>query len=192
MGLWLPEWAPRLSGHLSAYVLWKIVRKPWFATLFRIRRAAWPELSGSGALAAANSRARCVLTHGCPVLRVHRSFGLALHIGHRTDNIRRKVSFSASTLLLFGSAGLKDVQSCSVVFIRAKTGTDTAAIPPSKKLRQTAKQSLRTPDGRAEAILLSFDYFADPVGANQSANACASVGVPRPVTSSQPTPTFMW
>src|ERR1700683_976828 len=80
---------------------------------FRIRRTARPAFSGRGALAAATPRARCVLAEGCPVLRVHLSLGFARHIGQRTANICRNVSFSGCTLTLFNSAHLKDGQSCS-------------------------------------------------------------------------------
>jgi hypothetical protein len=64
------------------------------------RTAARPRLSGAAASAAASFRARCVLTHGCPVVRVHRSFGLARHIGQRTDKMRRKLSFSVVTFII--------------------------------------------------------------------------------------------
>ncbi len=100
-------------ARVSNYVLCgKRARNPRFVAFFRIRRAAWLEVSGRGALAAANSRARCVLVEGCPVLSVHGSFGLALHMGQRTDNIRRNVSFSVFIPPLFRIAGSKDVQSC--------------------------------------------------------------------------------
>ena len=44
---------------------------------------------------------RCVLLDGCPVLSVHFSFGLAPHMGQRTDNICPNVSFSGFTPILF-------------------------------------------------------------------------------------------
>ena len=106
----------------------KRARNPRLVAFFNIRRAARPEFSGRGALAAANSRARWVLVDGCPVLSVHCSFGLALHMGQRTDKIRRNVSFSGFTQVLFRIARWKDVQSCSWDFNCPKTG----ASHPSK------------------------------------------------------------
>jgi hypothetical protein len=64
-------------------------------------------------LAAASARARCVLAEGCPVIWVHCSFGLARHMGQRTDNMCRRLSFAGSTLVLFNIADLRDGQSCS-------------------------------------------------------------------------------
>ena len=64
-------------------------------------------------MAAASPRARCVLADGCPVVRVQRSFGLARHIGQRTDNMWRWVSFPGSISVLFNNANMKDGQSCS-------------------------------------------------------------------------------
>ena len=66
-----------------------------------------------GTLAAASPRARCVLADGCPVVRVQRSFGLARHIGQRTDNMWRWVSVPGSIPVLFNNANMKDGQSCS-------------------------------------------------------------------------------
>lgn len=43
--------------------------------------------SGGPALAAARPRSRCVFCEGCPVVRVHLSFGFAPHTGQRTDNV---------------------------------------------------------------------------------------------------------
>jgi hypothetical protein len=74
------------------YLWWKSARKPLAASARRERSAAEPELSGRGALAAATARSACVLIDGWPVVSVHCSLGLALHTGHRTDNIRFKVS----------------------------------------------------------------------------------------------------
>ena len=73
------------------------VRKPRFVSPRKKRRAARSALSGGGALAAARARSRCVLFEGCPVVRVHFSFGLALHAGHGTDNIRLCVSCPVCT-----------------------------------------------------------------------------------------------
>jgi hypothetical protein len=73
-------------------------------------------------LAAARLRARCVLAEGCPVLRVHRSFGFARHMGQRTDNMCRNVSFSGSTLILFNTAKAEDGQFCSPRFNRPQNG----------------------------------------------------------------------
>lgn len=98
---------------LCPYLFWR-TRRPRLVTDFRIRRAAWPQFSGRETLAAAISRSRCVLLDGCPVLSVHRSFGLALHIGQRTDNMCPNVSFSAFTLILFSIAILRHGQSCSL------------------------------------------------------------------------------
>ena len=64
-------------------------------------------------MAAARPRARCVLADGCPVLIVQRSFGLARHMGQRTDNMCRRVSFPGSIPVLFNNANMKDGQSCS-------------------------------------------------------------------------------
>src|ERR1700690_3904943 len=80
---------------------WKNRRRPRLVIAFRIRRVDWPELSGRETLAAASSRLRCVLLDGCPVLSVHFSFGLAPHMGQRTDNICPNVSFSGFTPILF-------------------------------------------------------------------------------------------
>jgi hypothetical protein len=62
--------------------------------------AAWAEFSGRRTFPAADSRARCVLTDGWPVLSVHFSLGSARQVGQRTDNICRTVS-SDFTLALF-------------------------------------------------------------------------------------------
>ena len=56
-------------------------------TFFRTRIVACIKFSGRETLAAACSRARCVFAEGCPVVRVHCSFGLARHIGQRTDKM---------------------------------------------------------------------------------------------------------
>ncbi len=92
----------------ALYLCWKRTRRPRLVADFRIRKAAWPELSGRETLAAANSRLRCVLFDGCPVLSVHFSFGLAPHIGQRTDNMCFNVSVSGFTAILFNIAGLKN------------------------------------------------------------------------------------
>jgi hypothetical protein len=78
-----------------------------------------------------------------------------------------------------------------VILICTETGTDTSnsALEEAEADRKTKPPQADLES--AEAILLLVDYFAEAVGANQSANACASVGVPKPVTSSQPTPTFI-
>jgi len=88
----------------TPYLCWKRTR--------RIRRAVWPKFSGRATLAAAR-RARWVLADGCPVLRVHFSFGFARHVGQRTDNICRNVRSSGFTRTLFNIAHLRDGQSCS-------------------------------------------------------------------------------
>jgi hypothetical protein len=59
--------------------------KPRLPAAFRARRVACPILSGQAAAAAL--RARCVFTHGFPVLSVHFSFGFARHVGQLTDKI---------------------------------------------------------------------------------------------------------
>lgn len=64
-------------------------------------------------MAAARSRSRWVLAEGCPVLAVHFSFGLAPHIGQRTDNIRFSVIFPGFAAMVFSMVGLRDGQSCS-------------------------------------------------------------------------------
>lgn len=82
----------RFLKHLFSYLGWNSARKPLAVSARRCRSAAWPELSGGEALAAANERLVCVLIDGWPVVSVHCSFGLALHTGHGTDNIRFNVS----------------------------------------------------------------------------------------------------
>jgi len=77
---------------MVSYLRWNRTRRPRLVSALRDRKAAWPELSGRGALAAARPRSRCVLSDGCPVVSVHFSFGLALQTGHRTDSIRLCVS----------------------------------------------------------------------------------------------------
>jgi hypothetical protein len=47
------------------------------------------------------------------VLKVQGSLGFARHIGQRTDNMCRGVSFEGSTLVLFDIADLRNGQSCS-------------------------------------------------------------------------------
>jgi hypothetical protein len=82
--------------------------------LLRTRRTAWPEVSGRETLAAAISRSRCVLVDGCPVLSVHFCFGLAPHMGQRTDNICPNVSLPGFTPTLFNIANWRDGQSSSM------------------------------------------------------------------------------
>src|SRR4051812_7769370 len=69
------------------------------------RRAVRPEPSGRETLAAANSRSVCVFWEGCPVLSLHLSFGLAPHIGQRTDNICPKVRFPGFQRLVIRHLG---------------------------------------------------------------------------------------
>jgi hypothetical protein len=45
---------------------------------------------------------------------VQGSFGLARHMGQRTDNMCRGVSFATSTLVLFNIADVRDGQYCSL------------------------------------------------------------------------------
>ena len=71
-----------------------------------VRKVDRTKFSGGGTLAAACARARWVLTHGCPVVSVHGSFGRARHIGQRTDIMCRSVSFPGSTFILFNIASL--------------------------------------------------------------------------------------
>ncbi len=110
---------PSRSGHslhhryLRFYLCWKRTRRLRLVIDFRIRTTAWPGLSGRATLAAARSRSRWVLVEGCPVLSVHFAFGLAPHIGQRTDNMCRNVRFSGFTPILFNIANLTDGQSCS-------------------------------------------------------------------------------
>lgn len=47
------------------------------------------------------------------MLAVHLAFGLAPHIGHRTDSICFKVSFAGFTAIVFTMVVLRDGQSCS-------------------------------------------------------------------------------
>lgn len=96
---------------MRLYLCWKRSRRPRL-DLFRICRTAWPAFSGRATLAAAEPRARCVLMDGCPVVSVHCSFGLARHVGQRTDNTCLNVS-SRFTAILFTAANLGDGQSCS-------------------------------------------------------------------------------
>jgi hypothetical protein len=103
------------------------MRKPRLSADFRIRRADSPEFSGRETLAAASSRLRCVLADGCPVLKVHFSFGLAPHMGQRTDNIWSSVSFSGFTAILFNIANRRDVRSCFWVFNQLRNGNLTGA-----------------------------------------------------------------
>jgi len=97
-------------------------------TAFRIRRADWPEFSGRETWAAASSRSACVLMDGCPVLSVHFSFGLAPHLGQRTDNIRPNVSFSLFTPTLFSINNWIDGQFCSLDFDCPKAGNQMGLI----------------------------------------------------------------
>jgi hypothetical protein len=86
------------------YLCWKRTRRPRLIAAFRTRRAAWPEFSGREVLKADNSRSRCVLVDGCPVLSVHFFFGLAPQMGQRTDNICPNVSFAGFRPILFNIA----------------------------------------------------------------------------------------
>src|ERR1022692_370638 len=102
---------------MRLYLCWKSTRRPWLVIDFRHRTAARMEFSGGGTLAAASPRERCVLADGWPVLSVHRSLGLARHMGQRTDSMCRNVSSGfTSILLLFNIAALRDGQSCSREF----------------------------------------------------------------------------
>ena len=47
------------------------------------------------------------------MLAVHWAFGLAPHMGHRTDNFCFKVSFPDFTTIVFSIGGWSDGQSCS-------------------------------------------------------------------------------
>ena len=53
------------------------------------------------------------MADGCPVLRVHLSFGKARHMGQRTDKICLWVRVSGATPILFNIAELRDGQSCA-------------------------------------------------------------------------------
>jgi len=57
------------------------------------------------------------------VLSVHFCFGLAPHLGQRTDNIRPNVSFSLFTPILFSINNWIDGQFCSLDFNCPKAGT---------------------------------------------------------------------
>jgi hypothetical protein len=107
---------------LGPYLCWKRTRRPRLVIVLSVRRAEWPLLSGRATLAAANSRSRCVLVDGCPVLRVHFALGLAPHMGQRTDKICPNVSFSGFASLLFDIANLSG-QSCLRDFNDSKTRT---------------------------------------------------------------------
>lgn len=56
------------------------------------------------------------------MLSVHFCFGLAPHMGQRTDNICPNVSFPGCTAILFNIANLKDGQSCSARFQQPQNG----------------------------------------------------------------------
>ncbi len=105
--------------------LWNRTRKPRLVPCFRSRKARCPRLAGGGTLAAARVLARCVLTLGCPVLRVHCSFGLARHIGQRTDRMCRSVRCSMATFPLFDAARRINGQLCSVGSSRRRRGTES-------------------------------------------------------------------
>ena len=82
---------------LLAYFCENRTRKPRPIHVFIDRKAVNPEPSGRETLAAAKSRSRCVFCDGCPVLSLHLSFGLAAHIGQRTDNICPRLRFAGFT-----------------------------------------------------------------------------------------------
>ena len=88
-------------------------RKPLDASAARDRSAAGTELSGRGALAAATARSACVLIDGWPVVRVHLSFALARHTGHRTDSICFSVSWSVFTPTVFNISAFRSGHFCS-------------------------------------------------------------------------------
>ena len=81
-------------------------RKPRPIHAFRDRRAVRLTPSGRETLAAANSRSKWVFCDGCPVLSLHLSFGLAPHIGQRTDSICPKLRLSGFTSLIIRHRGL--------------------------------------------------------------------------------------
>lgn len=58
------------------------------------------------------------------MLRVHLAFGLAPHMGQRTDNFCRSVSFPAFTPALFDIGTLVDGQICSLNFRMAPKRDD--------------------------------------------------------------------
>jgi hypothetical protein len=65
-------------------------------------------------LAAARLRSRWVLSDGCPVVKVHFSFGFALQTGHGTDKIRLCVSGLVCTFLVFSIVNPRNGQFCSL------------------------------------------------------------------------------
>lgn len=88
-------------------------RRPRLLSALRDRRKASPEFPGGGALAATRPRSRCVLSDGCPVVRVHLSFGLALHTGHRTDSSASVKDDLFPRFVVFIVAAFEDGQFCS-------------------------------------------------------------------------------
>src|ERR1700683_5282381 len=108
--------------------LWNRTRRLRLVPPFWICQVRCPRFSGGGTLAAANVLARCVLTHGCPVLRVHCSFGRARHVGQRTDKICRSVNFEVFTFPLFDSARSIDGQLCSVGSSQCQRGLNRESI----------------------------------------------------------------
>lgn len=100
------------------YLEWNRTRRPRLVSSCSDRRVVYRTFVERGALAAARARSRWVFSDGWPVVRVHFSRGLALHTGHRTDNIRRFESCPVSMLLVFIVATCEDGQSSSFVFSR--------------------------------------------------------------------------
>ena len=122
-------WKMKVSGFLDPdipcvvlgrYLCWKSTRR--LVIDLRIRTNAWLKFSGRAPLAAARSRSRWVLVEGCPVLSVHLAFGLAPHMGQRTDKICRSVSFPGFIPVLFDIANLTRDQSCSRNFTWLRNG----------------------------------------------------------------------
>ncbi len=66
------------------------------------------------------------------MLSVHFCFGLAPHLGQRTDNIRPNVSFSRFTAILFNINIRNDGQFCSLDFNYPKAGTQMGLIRARK------------------------------------------------------------
>jgi hypothetical protein len=85
----------------------------------------WAKFSGRDTLPAATVRARWVLMHGCPVVSVHFSPGLARHIGQRTDNICRSESVAVFTLRLFDLDRPIDGELCSFDLFSWGSGTES-------------------------------------------------------------------
>ncbi len=142
-----------LFAGIGSYLWSNRIRRPRLVSARRDRRKVRPELSGRGALAAARPRSRCVLSDGCPVVRVHLSFGLALHTGHRTDIIRFCESCPVST---FHSVHHRDFRRWSILLFSPPLDVSAPKWESMGELSSAgASAKMFTEPGRANRAILT-------------------------------------